>query len=214
MNSTVLYTIYCYSNFCKIYTYMQLHTFRIICIDYSGLFTLCLNHHAYVDWSILLLWSKEHSMSLHLPVAIYCSMHFRRHGGRSRSGCGLLLSDGWYVGLPCVCVRACADGLWTVCVYAVCAGGSIRLYLLPILHILQYTKAILSIASIMSNNQNVLDDNDHPDDEPNIVQMSSYYDDDTLNNMFKDKGNSFCILSLDCQSINGKLINLILKFNN
>ena len=58
---------------------MQLHTFRIICIDHSGLFTLCLNHHAYVDWSILLLLAKEHSMSLHLPVALYCSMHFRRH---------------------------------------------------------------------------------------------------------------------------------------
>ena len=35
-----------------------------------------------------------------------------------------------------------------------------------------------------------------------IVQMSSYYDDDSLNNLFKDKGNSFCILSLNCQSIN------------
>ena len=69
-----------------------------------------------------------------------------------------------------------------------------------------YFKAILSIASIMTNNQNVLenfggvdanslcqlllnnnDDNDHPDDEPNIVQMSSYYDDDSLNNLFKEK---------------------------
>ena len=82
---------------------MQLHTFRIVCIDYSGLFTLCLNHHAYVDWSML---AKEHSMLLHLPVALYCSMNFRRHGGVSRSGRGLLLSDGWYV-----CLRACADGL-------------------------------------------------------------------------------------------------------
>ena len=36
----------------------------------------------------------------------------------------------------------------------------------------------------------------------NIVQISSYYDDDSLNNLFKDKGNSFCILSLNCQSIN------------
>ena len=84
------------------------------------------------------------------------------------------------------------------------------------------TKAILSIASIMTNNQNVLenfggvnanslcqllnnnDDNVHPDDEPNIVQMSSYYDDDSLNNLFKDKGNSFCILSLNCRTINAK----------
>ncbi len=40
------------------------------------------------------------------------------------------------VGLPCVCLRACADGLWTVCEYAICAGGSFRLYLLHILYIL------------------------------------------------------------------------------
>ena len=91
------------------------------------------------------------------------------------------------------------------------------------------TKDILSIASIMINNQNVLenfggvnanslcqllnnnDDNDNPDDEPNIVQMSSYYDDDSLNNLFKDKGNSFCILSLNCQSINAKFDQLNIK---
>ena len=90
------------------------------------------------------------------------------------------------------------------------------------------TKAILSIASIMTNNQNVLEnfggvdanslcqllnnnDNDHPDDEPNIVQLSSYYDDDSLNNLFKDKGNSFCILSLNCQSINAKFDQLNIK---
>ena len=32
-------------------------------------------------------------------------------------------------------------------------------------------------------------DNENPDDEPNIVQMSSYYDYDSLNTLFKDKGN-------------------------
>ena len=64
---------------------------------------------------VLHLLAKEHSMSLHLPVALFCSMHFRRHGDGSRSGSGLWLSNGWYVGLPCVCLRACADGLWTVC---------------------------------------------------------------------------------------------------
>ena len=47
---------------------------------------------------------------------------------------GLWLSDGWYVGLSCVCLRACADGLWTVCMCAFCAGGSIKLYILHILH--------------------------------------------------------------------------------
>ena len=55
----------------------------------------------------------------------------------------------------------------------------------------------------MTNNQNVLENcgsvdanslcqllnnnngNDHTDDEPNNVQMWSYYDDDSLNNQFK-----------------------------
>ena len=81
----------------------------------------------------------------------------------------------------------------------------------------------------MTNNQNVLDnfggvdanslcrllnnnyDNGHPDDEPNIVQISSYYDDDSFKNLVKDKGNSFCILSLNCQSINAKFVQLTIK---
>ena len=43
--------------------------------------------------------------------------------------------------------------------------------------------------------------------------MSSYYDDDSLNNMFRDKRNSFCILSLNCQrqSINAKFDQLNIK---
>ena len=41
--------------------------------------------------------------------------------------------------------------------------------------------------------------------------MSSYYDDDSLNNLFKDKANSFCILSLNCQSINAKFDQLNIK---
>ena len=77
-------------------------------------------------------------MSLHLSVAHFCSMHLRRHGGGSRSGSGLWLSDSWYVGRPCVCLRACADGLWTVCEYAICAGGLVQLYILHLLHILIY----------------------------------------------------------------------------
>ena len=173
----------------------------------------------------------EHSMSLHLPVALFCSMHSQRHGGGSRSGFGLWLSDGWYFGLTCVCLRASADGLWTVCEYAICAGGLIRLYILHTLHnfYMASTKATLSIASIMTNNQNVLehfggvnanslcqllnnnDDNDHQDDEPNSMQISSYYDDDSLNNLFKDKENSFSIPSLNCQSINAKFDQLNIK---
>ena len=81
------------------YVQLHIHVFRIICIDYSDLFTRCLNYYT------------KHSMSLHLglPVTLYCSMHFRRHGGGSRSGSGFWLSDGWYVGLSCVCLRACAQ---------------------------------------------------------------------------------------------------------
>ncbi len=49
-----------------------------------------------------------------------------------------------------------------------------------------------SLCRLLNNN----DDNGHPDDEPNIVQMSSYYDDDSLNKVLMRN-----------------LINLILKFN-
>ena len=123
----------------------QLHIFRIICIDYSDLFTLCLNHYAYAD--LLLLLAKEHSMSLRLPVALYCSMHFRRHGSGSRSG--LWLSDGWYVRLPCECLRACADGVWTVCECAICACGSIRLYLLHMLHIILHLLRLFYLSLLL-----------------------------------------------------------------
>ena len=141
MNSTVLYNMYYYFTFCKLYTDMQLHTFRIICKYYTDLFTLCLNYY-YFDWFIyvLLLLAIEHSMSLHLPVALFCSMHYQRHGGGSRSGFELWLSDGWYLGLPWVCLRACADGLWTACEYVICATGLILLYVLhtlPMLHLLK-----------------------------------------------------------------------------
>ena len=43
------------------------------------------------------------------------------------------------------------------------------------------------------------------------MQISSYYDDDSLNNLFKDKVNSFSILSLNCQSINAKFDQLNIK---
>ena len=57
-----------------------------------------------------------------------------------------------------------------------------------------------SLCQLLNN-----DDNDHPDDQLDIVQMSSYYDDDSLNNLIKVKGDPFCILSLNCKSINAKL---------
>ena len=108
------------------YVQLHIHVFRIICIDYSHLFTRSLNYYT------------KHSMSLHLglPVTLYCSMHFRRHGGGSRSGSGLWLSVGWYVELSRVsCVSACMRGRTVDGVHVCnCAGGSIQLYLLHILH--------------------------------------------------------------------------------
>ena len=107
-----------------------------------------------------------------------------------------------------VCVSACMRGrtLDGVRVYDLRRRLNSVVYVTHTAYIAS-TKAILSIASIMTNNQNILenvggvdanslcqllnnnDDNDNPDDDPNIVQMSSYYDDDSLNNLFKDKGN-------------------------
>ena len=130
-----------------------------------------------------------------------------------------------------MCVSACMRGR-TVDGVRVC---NLRhrlnsvVYFTHVAYIASTSRLFLSMASIMTNNQNVLehfggvdanslcrllnnnDDNGHPDDEPNIVQMSSYYDDDSLNNLFKDKGNSFCILSLNCQSINAKFDQLNIK---
>ena len=86
---------------------VQLHIFRIVCKDHTGLFTLSLNHYVYVNWSILPVSVNQPSVSLHLLVVLYCSMYFRRHDGGSRSGSGLWLSDCWYVRLSCVfaCMR-------------------------------------------------------------------------------------------------------------
>ena len=130
-----------------------------------------------------------------------------------------------------MCVSACMRGR-TVDGVRVC---NLRhrlnsvVYFTHVAYISSTSRLFLSMASIMTNNQNVLehfggvdanslcrllnnnDDNGHPDDEPNIVQMSSYYDDDSLNNLFKDKENSFCILSLNCQSINAKFDQLNIK---
>ena len=96
-------------------------------------------------------------------------------------------------------------------------------YFTHIAFIASTSNLFLSMASIMTNNQNVLekfggvdanslcrllnnnDDNGHPEDEPNIVQMSSYYDDDSLNNLFKDKGNVIINRSAKMQQKPGPL---------
>ena len=40
---------------------------------------------------------------------------------------------------------------------------------------------------------------DHIADELDVMQLSSYYDDDSLNKLFKYKSDSFSILGLNCQ---------------
>ena len=44
----------------------------------------------------------------------------------------------------------------------------------------------------------------HIADELDVMQLSSYYDDDSLNKLFKFKSDSFSILGLNCQCLNAK----------
>ena len=131
------------------YVQLHIHVFRIICIDYSDLFTRCLNYYT------------KHSMSLHvgLPVTFYCSMHFRRHGGGSRSGSGLWLSDGWYVGLSCVDMSACMRGRTVDGVHVCNLRRRLNsvVYFTHSAYYIASTKAILSIASMMADNQTILE---------------------------------------------------------
>ena len=52
------------------------------------------------------------------------------------------------------------------------------------------------------NNTNL--QNEYIDDEPEVMQFSSYHDDNSLNNIFKDKADSYSILSLNCQCLAAK----------
>ena len=64
-----------------------------------------------------------------------------------------------------------------------------------------------SLCNLLNNNL----DNDHVSDEPDILQLSSYCDDDSLNTLFTDKADSFSILSLNCQSLNAKFEQINIK---
>ena len=55
-----------------------------------------------------------------------------------------------------------------------------------------------SLYHLLNINNNNLQ-NQYIDDEPEVMQISSYHDDNCLNNIFKDKADSFSILSLNCQ---------------
>ena len=63
-----------------------------------------------------------------------------------------------------------------------------------------------SLCNLLNNNL----DNDHVSDEPDILQLSSYYD-DSLNTLFTDKADSFSILSLNCKSLNAKFEQINIK---
>ena len=59
------------------------------------------------------------------------------------------------------------------------------------------------------NNTNL--QNEYIDDEPEVMQFSSYHDDNSLNNIFKDKADSYSILSLNCQCLAAKFDQINIK---
>ena len=60
-------------------------------------------------------------------------------------------------------------------------------------------------------NNNLAMNNENRADEPEIMQHSSYHDDHSLHNIFKDKSSCFSILSLNCQSLNAKFDQINIK---
>ena len=59
------------------------------------------------------------------------------------------------------------------------------------------------------NNNNL--QNQYIDDEPKVMQFSSYHDDNSSNNIFKDKADSFSILCLNCQCLTAKFDQINIK---
>ena len=94
-----------------------------------------------------------------------------------------------------------------------------------------YIASITATTLISPNNDNVLEQfggveanslcrllntnlhQDHIADELDVMQLSSYYDDDGLNKLFNDKSDSFSILGLNCQCLNAKFdqINIMVQ---
>ena len=82
--------------------------------------------------------------------------------------------------------------------------------------------APITATTVISHNDNVLEQfggveasslcrllntnlhHDHIANELDVMQLSSYYDDDSLNKLFKYKSDSFSILGLNCQYLNAK----------
>ena len=70
----------------------------------------------------------------------------------------------------------------------------------------------------MTNHASLLDlidenGSEFDDESPLIFQQSNYYDNETAIEFFKDKNNTFSILSLNCQSLNSKINQLKLYLN-
>ena len=142
---------------------------------------------------------------------------------------------------PRVCLRACVGRQWTVyaCVSACMRGRAVDGVRVrsctigsspSVVHTTHITSITPTTATATSpSNQLILEhfggvdanslcnllnnnlDNDHVSDEPDILQQSSYYDDDSLNNLFTEKADCFSILSLNCQSLNAKFEQINIK---
>ena len=144
------------------------------------------------------------------------------------AGCGAGLGSGCRVaGVCCTRVSVCVH-VWTG------AGRRARPLLCHRLHAIVFTALFTSatftayIAPISAtiviypNNDNVLEQfggveanslcrllntnlhHEHIADELDVMQLSSYYDDGSLNKRFKYKLDSFSILGLNCQCANAK----------
>ena len=165
---------------------------------------------------------------VHIPLygitALYCFMQpvtssavARRRGGGLRCWSGFWVSCGWRVLHPRVCLRACVGWRGAArasaplpstpcsCVYCTFTSATSTAYI----------ASITTTTVISPSNDNMLEQfggveanslrrllnlhHDHIADELDVMQLSSYFDDDSLNELFKYKSDSFSILGLNCQ---------------
>ena len=68
-----------------------------------------------------------------------------------------------------------------------------------------------SLCYLLNNNVPRNNNVDIIDVEPDIMQHSSYHDDDSLTDVFEAKSDVFSILSLNCQSLNAKIDQINIK---
>ena len=141
----------------------------------------------------------------------------RGGGRRCRSGCGLL--GGGRVRRVSVCVRVSpGDGRCArVLMHSLLGSPMSTACVSPVTPIITAisTALITCSAAISPNNQEIIkqfggvdanslyhllninnNKNEYIDDEPEVMQFSSYHDDNSLNNIFKDKADSFSIVNV------------------